>query len=73
MLIVFSILEFFPCGSLFAIIPLILAIQSRLAYKAGDIERGDSKAEISKTALIVIFVTMVISYMMLLATGRFAI
>lgn len=72
-LIVLSVLEILFLGGLFAIIPLVFAVQANSAYKMGDIMGGDAKAKNAKTALIVIAGIGVLCYIALFAMGGFAI
>ena len=68
-LIVLSVLEIIFCGGLFAIIPLVFAVQANTAYKMGDIVTGDAKAKSAKTALIVILVVGIVAIIALFAMG----
>ena len=71
-LIILSVLEFLFCGGLFAIIPLVFAIQANSAYNMGDIAGGDAKAKTAKTALIIILCVGILAYVALFALGGIA-
>lgn len=71
-LIVLSVLEIIFLGGLFAIIPLVFAVQANSAYSVGDYVTGDAKAKTAKTALIVVAVVAVVLLVLvfgLAATG----
>ena len=68
-MIVLSVVEILLWGGLFAIIPLVFAVQANSAYKIGDIAKGDAKAKTAKTALIIIAVVMLVLVIALVATG----
>ena len=71
-LIVLSILEILFLGGLFAIIPLVFAVQANSAYKMGDIAGGDAKAKTAKIALIVIAAIGVLLLVWMFAMGGIA-
>lgn len=68
-LIVLSIVELVLWGGLFAIIPLVFAVQANTAYKLGDIATGDAKSKTAKTALIVIAIAVLVLFIVVIAGG----